>query len=82
MASRRPARADRARPGRAERSHPARADRAGREQEPVLPTPVDVVDGIPDRTKSPAWWKYALIFAIFLAWLIVLILIQHFGALR
>ena len=30
--------------------------------------PVDKVDGIPDRSRSRPWWKYALLVLVFLAW--------------
>ena len=35
--------------------------------------PVNLIDGIPDRSARPAAWKYALIAAVFLAWLTFLI---------
>ena len=44
-------------------------------REPVT-EPVDVVDGIPDRTTRPSLWKYVLLGAIFLAWLGFLIYCQ------
>ncbi len=31
-------------------------------------SPVNVIDGIPDRSSRPAIWKYALLAVIFLAW--------------
>ena len=37
------------------------------------PPPVDVVDGIPDRTSRQAVWKYAVLALIFAAWVAVLI---------
>lgn len=33
-----------------------------------LPPPVNVIDGIPDRSPRPARWKYLVILGIFLAW--------------
>ena len=42
--------------------------------------PVDVVDGIPDRSGSPRLWKYVLLAAIFVVWLGVLILSAILGA--
>ena len=42
-------------------------------------TPVDVVDGIPDRAAKPASWKYALIAALFVAWVAFLIFCQIAG---
>ncbi len=38
-----------------------------------LPEPIDVVDGIPDRSKNPAAWKYLLIVLIFAGWVAFLI---------
>ena len=41
---------------------------------PVEPTePVDVVDGIPDRSARPAWWKAAILAAVFVAWVAFLV---------
>ena len=42
----------------------------------VLPEPVDVVDGIADRSPRPAWWKYVALLAAFLAWLAFLIYVR------
>ena len=46
------------------------ADSSSRGQ---LPEPIDVVDGIPDRSSNPAVWKYLLIFLIFAAWVAFLV---------
>jgi uncharacterized membrane-anchored protein len=35
--------------------------------------PIDVVDGIADRSSRPAAWKYAALAAVFLAWVAVLL---------
>jgi len=35
--------------------------------------PVDVVDGLPDRSSQPAMWKYLLLLAVFLAWVAFLV---------
>jgi uncharacterized membrane-anchored protein len=35
--------------------------------------PIDVVDGIADRTSRPAAWKYAMLALAFLAWVAVLL---------
>ena len=40
---------------------------------PTLPEPVDVVDGIPDRSKRPARWVYVVIGAVFVVWVVFLI---------
>lgn len=40
---------------------------------PAVPEPVDMVDGIPDRSANRGLWKYALIGLIFLAWLVFLL---------
>ncbi len=41
--------------------------------------PIDVVDGIPMRSSSPAMWKYAAIFAVFVAWVAFLVYCQLAG---
>lgn len=33
------------------------------------PLPIDVVEGIPDRSTSRPLWKYLLIAVMFLAWI-------------
>lgn len=38
-----------------------------------VPDPVDVVDGIPDRSSRPRGWKYAALAAVFIGWLAFLI---------
>ena len=38
-----------------------------------VPTPVDVVDGIPDRSRHRPRWKYVALAAVFLAWVAVLL---------
>ncbi len=37
------------------------------------PDPVDVVDGIPDRSPNPAVWKYVTLAVIFAVWVAFLI---------
>jgi len=44
--------------------------------------PVDVVDGIPDRSSSPAFWKYLAIVAVMVAWIGVLFCVKIFGELQ
>lgn len=51
---------------------PAKADNKA-DKRPAVTNPVDVVDGIPDRSPRPATWKYILIGAIFAAWVGVLV---------
>ena len=34
-----------------------------------IPDPVDVVDGIPDRSADRSVWKYVVMAAVFSAWL-------------
>ena len=41
--------------------------------------PVDVVDGIPDRSAKPAAWKYVLLAIIFAVWMAVLIYLAAAG---
>ncbi len=55
-------------------------DNAKPEQTPRFTTPVDVVDGIPDRGPSPRPWKYAMIVLIFLAWVLFLVAAAFLGA--
>jgi len=43
--------------------------------------PVDVIDGIPDRTSRSSWWKYAILAGIFLAWVGFLISCKIIGSL-
>ena len=45
----------------------------GNHQEESIPEPVNVIDGVPDRSGKPAAWKYALIGLIFLAWVVFLV---------
>ena len=45
------------------------------------PEPVDRIDGVPDRTARAVWWKYAIIAAIFAAWVACLICIKVYGSL-
>lgn len=40
-----------------------------RPQSPQPRQPVDVVDGVPDRSSRPAAWRYIALAIIFLAWL-------------
>ena len=40
---------------------------------PEIPQPVDVVDGIPDRSARRPLWKYILIGVLFLAWVAFLV---------
>ncbi|HOF18564.1 MAG TPA: hypothetical protein PK082_06615 [Phycisphaerae bacterium] len=40
------------------------------------PEPVDVVEGIPDRSNRRSAWKYFLLAAIFLLWLAFLVYCQ------
>ncbi len=51
----------------------SRAEPTDKKKKPASPAPVDVVDGIPDRARSPARWKYVALALIFLAWIAFLI---------
>ncbi len=43
-------------------------------QQIATPTePIDVVDGIADRSVKPAAWQYAALTGVFLAWVTVLL---------
>lgn len=46
------------------------------------PKAIGVVDGIPDRAERRPTWKYAAIFAVFLAWVGVLLYISLAGGAR
>lgn len=56
-----------------------RAGRPEPRQHP-LTEPVDVVDGIADRSSRPVWWKYAALLCVFLAWVAVLVYIRIAGS--
>lgn len=43
---------------------------------PRRPEPVDVVDGIPDRSANCAAWKYLVLAIVFVAWIAFLIYCQ------
>ena len=47
---------------------------------PPPPEPVDVVDGIADRSAKPARWKLLLLALIFLLWVAFLIYCAIAGA--
>lgn len=49
------------------------APRESRTDGQTPPQPVNVVDGIPDRSPSPAAWKYVLLAGVFVAWVAFLI---------
>ena len=57
---------------------PQRRDRSQPPQENV-PPPVNLVDGIPDRSSRRPLWKYVLLAAAFLAWAAVLVCINLSG---
>ena len=44
------------------------------------PEPVDVVDGIADRSPNPAAWKYVVLLVIFLAWIALLVFMKFAGS--
>jgi len=58
----------------------SRSKRSGSADPAPLPEPVDVVDGIPDRSAHAPAWKYVLIALLFLAWLAFLIYCAVAGA--
>jgi hypothetical protein len=37
------------------------------------PVAIDVVDGIPDRSQAPDRWRVVKVFAVYLAWIGVLV---------
>ena len=38
--------------------------------------PVDVADGIPDRSATCPLWRYAVLGAVFIAWIVFLVYCQ------
>jgi len=46
---------------------------------PPPPEPVDVVDGIPDRSPTAPRWKLAVILLVFLAWVGFMLFVQIAG---
>ena len=44
------------------------------------PEPIDVVDGIADRSPRPTWWKYVLLLLIFLVWIALLLVMKLAGS--
>ena len=59
----------------------ARSAQNDKPAEPQAPEPVNVVDGIPDRSPRPATWKTILLLAVFAAWIAILIGLTAWGAL-
>ena len=58
------------------------SDSSKSEKDQPPPEPIDVVDGLPDRSANPALWKYLTLLGIFLAWVAILIYIQVAGGLK
>ena len=54
------------------------AKRVSRRQAPS--EPIDVVDGLPDRSSRPSLWKYLALLLVFLAWVAALIYIDIVGS--
>jgi hypothetical protein len=46
------------------------------------PEPVDVVEGIPDRSAASSRWKIVLIVVVFAAWVAFLIYCRYAGRLE
>jgi hypothetical protein len=56
-------------------------DRASQKQSQVPPAqPVDVVDGIPDRSPRRGKWILILLAVIFLAWMTFLVAVKILGS--
>ena len=51
----------------------SRKNRRRDQREVEVPDPVDVVDGIADRSARPRIWKYVVLGAVFIGWLCFLI---------
>jgi len=56
------------------------AEREKKTKDARPPEPVDVVDGIADRSPNPAPWKYVVLLVIFLAWIALLIFMKVAGS--
>ena len=51
-----------------------------RDKKPVeAPEPVNVVDGIPDRSTHSGTWAYLIVAAVFVAWVAFLVYCQLAG---
>ena len=58
-----------------------KSDASSRESKTSIPEPVDVIDGVPDRSGKAHPWKYLAVAAVFLAWIGFLVLCGIIGAL-
>ncbi len=55
---------------------PGRATPPAPRDDSPPPEPVDVVDGIPDRSPRRRMWVFVVLTLVFLAWLTFLIFVQ------
>lgn len=55
---------------------PKRPKPGQKDGSPPPPEPLDVVDGIPDRSPRSRLWIYLVLALVFLAWLAFLIFVQ------
>ena len=46
------------------------------------PEAIDVVDGVPDRSRRGSPWKYIALLAAFVGWIALLVYIQIAGSLK
>ncbi len=49
-------------------------------KQPAPPKPVNLIDGIPDRSPHPARWKYLTLLVVFLAWVAFLVFCRIAGS--
>jgi hypothetical protein len=67
-------------------AHSAKASKPSQKTKPepqpqtVLKDPVDVVDGIPDRSPRRGRWILLILAAVFIAWMAFLIAVKILGA--
>ena len=57
-----------------------REQRESHARQPAVAEPVDVVDGIPDRSANPAAWKYVVLAAVFVGIVSFLVICLILGA--
>jgi len=55
------------------------SEKPDKKQDPTPPEPVDISDGIPDRSVSISWAVVATLVAIFIGWCIFLLYCQYGG---
>ena len=54
-------------------------DASGRPSKARWPEPVDVINGVPDRSAKARLWKYVAVAVVFLIWVCLLVLCGVIG---